>query len=151
MSAEQSTVAVGYIRVASGSLSKRERSVYLQRKDILGHAKMHNVQVVRFFADHECIADTAYCQGLSDALAFIASGKATALMVASLDRLTPSTDDLCRFAKQQRVGQDGPALISVKEQLDTRIAKGRLMLGAIEAVHRAELAVRNLGDGHAES
>lgn len=88
MSAERSTVAVGYIRVASGSSRKRERSVYLQRKAILEHAKMNNVRVVRFFADHECIADIELCQGLSDALACITSGKAAGLVVASLVRPT---------------------------------------------------------------
>ena len=143
MSAERSTVAVGYIRVASGSSRKRERSVYLQRKAILEHAKMHGMRVVRFFADHECVADIELCQGLSDALAYIASGKAEGLMVASMDRITSSTTDFCRFAELHRFGQDGPALISAREQLDTRAAQGRLMLGTLLAVARAELNALN--------
>jgi DNA invertase Pin-like site-specific DNA recombinase len=112
---------------------------------------MSNVQIVRFFAGHECIADITLCQGLSDALAYIASGKAEALMVASLDQLTPSPEDLCRFAKLHKIGQGGPKLISIREQLDTRKAQGRLMLGVIEAVTRAELSERDLGGGHAEN
>jgi DNA invertase Pin-like site-specific DNA recombinase len=112
---------------------------------------MANVQIVRFFADHECIADITLCQGLSDALAYIASGKSEALMVASLDRLTPSTDELCHFAKMHKLGQGGPELISIREQLDTRTATGRLMLGAIEAVTRAELSARDSGEEHAQN
>ena len=143
MSAEHSTKAVGYIRVASGSSRKRERSVYLQRKAILEHAKIHNVRVVQFFADHECIADIELCQGLCDALAYVAGGKAAGLIVASMDRLTSSTVDFCRFAELHKFGKDGPALISVREKLDTRTAQGRLMLGALLAVARAELTALN--------
>ncbi|PSM30502.1 hypothetical protein BVG81_010205 [Haliangium sp. UPWRP_2] len=88
MSAEQTTKAVGYIRVASGSQRKRERSVNIQRQEILGFAKLNRVQIVRFFSDHSCIEDIALRQGLIDAIAFINSGKAQILAVARLDRLT---------------------------------------------------------------
>lgn len=104
---------------------------------------MSGVRVVRFFSDHECIADIELCQGLSDSLAYIASGKAAGLMAASLDRFTSSTADFCRFAELHKFGKDGPALISIREQLDTRTAQGRLMLGAILAVARTELASLN--------
>jgi DNA invertase Pin-like site-specific DNA recombinase len=73
----------------------------------------------------------------------ISSGKAAGLMVASLDRISSSTNDFFRFAELHRFGQDGPALIPVREQLDTRTAQGCLMLGTIMAVARTELATLN--------
>ena len=82
MSAEQTTKAVGYIRVASGSQRRRERSIYIQRQEILGYARLHAIRIGRFFADHDCVEDIELRQGLSDAMAYIASGKASVLVVA---------------------------------------------------------------------
>ncbi|PSM31412.1 recombinase family protein [Haliangium sp. UPWRP_2] len=138
MSAEQLTKTVGYIRVASGSARKREGSVYIQRKAILEYAKISGMQVVRFFADHECIADITQRQGLSDALAYIACGKAQALAVASLDRLSSSVRTIVGFVSQHRFLAGGPALVSVKEGLDTRPDEGRAALGVMAALTRWE-------------
>lgn len=138
MSAEKITKTVGYIRVASGSERKRERSIYIQRKAILEYAKISGMQVVRFFADHECIADIAQRQGLSDALAYISCGKAQALAVASLDRLSSSVRTIARFVEHHRFLAGGPVLVSIKEGLDTRTDEGRVTLGVMAAVTRWE-------------
>ncbi len=66
-------------------------SVYLQRQAIFGYAKMTDIKIVRFFADHACVLEIEMCQGLSDALEYIVRGKASALMVAGLTRLTISS------------------------------------------------------------
>lgn len=134
MSAEQSTVAVGYIRVASGSERKRERSVYLQRQAILAYAKLSNIQVIRFFSDHVCVTEIAARQGLTDTLGYIARGKASALIVSALGVLSDSVSELLSFVELNRFLAHGPGLIAVREQLDTRTAAGRLMLGAVQAV-----------------
>ena len=139
MSAEKITKTVGYIRVASGSSRKREGSIYIQRKAILEYAKINGMQVVRFFADHECIADIGQRQGLSDALAYITCGKAQAVAVASLDRLSASVRAIARFVKQHSFLAGGPVLVSIKERLDTRTDEGRVALGVIAAVTRWEL------------
>lgn len=145
MSAEQIIKTVGYIRVASGSERKREGSIYIQRKTILEYAKISGMQVVMFFADHECIADIAQRQGLSDALAYIACGKAQALAVASLDRLSSSVRTIARFVEQHRFLAGGPVLVAVKEGLDTRTDEGRVALGVMAAVTRWELETQRGG------
>ncbi len=66
-------------------------------------------------------------------MAYIASGKASVLIVADLARLTRSAEDFLRFIEQQRFLTDGPGLISVHECLDTRIPEGRARLGMIHA------------------
>lgn len=138
MSAEHKTTAVGYIRVATGSARKREASTYLQRQAILGYAKINDIRIVRFFADHACISDINVRQGLNDAMECIARGKAGALAVADLTRLTRSVEDLLRFIALHRFLNDGPALISVNERLDTRTPDGRVMLGAVDILARWE-------------
>jgi DNA invertase Pin-like site-specific DNA recombinase len=138
MSAEQNTKAVGYVCVESGSQRKREESVYIQRKEILGYAKLNGVQVVRFFSDHSCIEDIALRQGLSDAIAFITSGKAQILAVARLDRLSSSAEDLVRFTEQHRFFDAEPSLVSVTERIDTRKAEGRFAIGVMRSVTHGE-------------
>jgi DNA invertase Pin-like site-specific DNA recombinase len=145
MSAEQTTKAVGYVCVGSGSQRKREESVYIQRKEILGYAKLHRVQIVRFFSDHSCIEDIALRQGLSDAIAFIASGKAQILAVTRLDRLSSSAEDLVRFAEQHRFFDAGPLLISVTERIDTRKMDGRVALGVLRSVTNRESEAQGQG------
>lgn len=73
-------------------------------------------------------------QGLSDAMDYIASGKAGALVVADLTLLTQSIEDLLRFIEEQRFLKDGPSLISVRERLDTRTAKGGTTLSAVDVI-----------------
>ena len=138
MGAEVSTVAVGYVRVATGSARKREASVYLQRQAILRYAQIHGIRIARFFADHDCVADIAIRQGLSDAMEYIARGKASILMIADLTRLTRFMDDFLCFIHRQEVLKDGPLLISVHERLDTRTAEGRVMLGTIHTLTQWE-------------
>lgn len=128
MSAEGNTVAVGYIRVESGTQQRREENIYLQRQAILRYAKMTDTRIVRFFADHACIAALTMRQGLSDAMEYIAKGKAGALVVADLKRLTNSVEDLFTFVARYRILKDGPALIAVGERVDTRTAEGRFLL-----------------------
>ena len=138
MGAEVSIVAVGYVRVATGSARKREASVYLQRQAILRYSQIHGIRIARFFADHDCIADIAVRQGLNDAMAHIAKGKASVLMIAELTRLTRFMDDFLCFIQQQEILKDGPSLISVQERLDTRTVEGRVMLGTIHTLTQWE-------------
>ena len=145
MSAEQTTKAVGYIRVASGSQRRRERSIYIQRQEILGYARLHAIRIGRFFADHDCVEDIELRQGLSDAMAFAAKGKAQAVVVAGLDRLSSSVEEVVRFTERHRLLIDGPALVSVRDRLDTRTAEGRLALAVTRTVTRWEQEAHGRG------
>jgi len=138
MSADRNTVAVGYVRVATGSARKREESVSLQRQPILRYAQNNGIRIGRFFADHDCVSDIGMRQGLNDAMAYIAKGKASVLMIAELTRLTRFMDDFLCFIQRQEALKDGPSLISVHERLDTRTAEGRVMLGTIHTLTQWE-------------
>lgn len=138
MGAEQTTAAVGYVRVATDSQLQWESGVYLQRQAIFRYAQSNRIRIARFFSDHNCVADIAERQGLSDAMEYRAKGKATALVVADLMRLTRSVEQLLRFVDGQRLLKDGPTLISVHERLDTRTAEGRLLLETVNTLAAEE-------------
>ena len=144
MSAEQTTKAVGYVRVASGSQRKREGSIYIQRQEILRYARLHSIRIVRFFADHDCVEDIELRQGLSDAMVFAKKGKAQAIVVARLACLSSSVEEVVRFAERHHVLADGPALVSVRDRLDTRTAEGRLALAVTKTVTRWEQEAHGL-------
>ena len=74
--------------------------------------------------------------GLQRLLALINAGKAQAVIVAKLDRLTRSVKDLCRLLElfEKRTA----ALISVAESLDTGSAAGRLVITIMGAVSQWE-------------
>ncbi len=78
-------------------------------------------------------------------MAYIASGKASAIVVADVTRLTRNVEDFARFVEQRRILIDGPALISVQERIDTRTPEGRLMLGTIHTLAHWESS--ELGSG----
>lgn len=132
MGAELSTVAVGYVRVATGSARKREESVYLQRQAILRYAQNNGIRIARFFADHDCVEDIAIRQGLSDAMEYIAKGRASMLMVADITRLSRSMEDCMAFIDRQQFLRDGLGLILVRERIDTRTDTGRLLLRTMQ-------------------
>ena len=132
MSADRNTVAVGYVRVATGSARKREASVYLQRQAILRYAQIHGIRIARFFADHDCVADITIRQGLSDAMEYIAKGKACMLMVVDITRLSRSMEDCMAFIDRQQFLRDGLGLILVQERIDTRTETGRLLLRTMQ-------------------
>ncbi|MBL9044491.1 MAG: recombinase family protein [Myxococcales bacterium] len=145
MSAERITLAVGYLRVEGGSQRQREGNIYIQRQAIFRYAKINGIRIARFFADHACISDITMRQGLSDAMEWLAAGKASALVLASLPQLTDSDEDLRRFVAQHRLLADGPALLTVAEGLDTRTADGRLRLAAAQICIHGELGGLTLG------
>ena len=134
MAARQTTAAAAYVRVATGSARAREGSIRIQRQAIARYATLHSLGIARWFSDHDCIADIDAQQGLHDAMQFIASGKAQALIVADLSRITRSHSDFVKFIERFRFLDGDLALISVRDKLDTRTPEGRAMLGMLHTL-----------------
>lgn len=70
----------------------------------------------------------------------IIAGKADALLVTKLDRLTRSVSDLGRLIEAY-FSAHGAELMSVSEQIDTRSANGRLTLNVLMSVSQWEREV----------
>lgn len=128
------TRTIAYLRVSTEKQSTEGVSLEAQRKQVEAYASLYGLDLVAIVVETGSAASLDR-PGLAGALADIAAGKADALLVTKLDRLTRSVKDLghlieSTFAKA--------ALMSVSEQIDTRTAGGRLVLNVLASVSQWE-------------
>ena len=130
------TLAVGYIRVSTDKQADNGVSLAAQRCKIEAYASLYDLEIVEVIQDAGGSAKTLQRDGLQRALALLDAGKADALIVAKLDRLTRSTRDLGTLL--DRYFSKRCDLLSVSEQVDTRSAGGRLVLNVLMSVAQWE-------------
>lgn len=112
-------------------------SLEAQRAKLAAYAALYDLELVEVIVDAGASAKTLERPGLQRALAMLRKGKAAALLVAKLDRLTRSVEDLGELIRI--VFAPGKAdLLSVGEQIDTRTAAGRLVLNVLGSVAQWE-------------
>src|SRR3974377_1367514 len=121
------TPTVAYLRVSTDKQADRGIRLDAQRAKAEAYAALYDLQLVEVVVDAGASAKTLDRPGLQRALAMLREGKATALLVAKLDRLTRSVVHLGMLLEDYFA--DGKlALLSVGEQIDTRSAAGPLGL-----------------------
>lgn len=129
--------AIGYIRVSTDEQAIAGVSLNAQKERILAYAQLYNIQIETVFMDDGYSASSLRRPGLKEALACLEDGRADAIIVAKLDRLTRSLRDLIDLT--ERYFKSGEAaLMSVAEQLDQRTASGRLVMNILAAVAQWE-------------
>lgn len=131
------TKAVAYIRVSLDKQAEHGVSLDAQRQKIEAYCQLYDVEVVEVIVDAGLSAKTLAREGLQNALAMLRSGKAGAIVVAKLDRLTRSVRDLGELVDTY-FAAGKHALLSVGEQIDTRSAAGRLVLNVLASVAQWE-------------
>ena len=131
------TRTVAYIRVSTAKQAEEGFSLDAQRAKLDLYAQLHELDVVDVVVDAGASAKSLDRAGLRKALGMLRSGKADALLVVKLDRLTRSVRDLGCLVEDY-FGTDGAALLSVSEQIDTRTAGGRLVLNVLASVSQWE-------------
>jgi site-specific DNA recombinase len=130
------TRAIAYLRVSTDKQADHGVSLAAQRCKVEAYASLYDLEIVEVIEDAGGSAKTLKRDGLQRALALLDAGKADALIVAKLDRLTRSTRDLGTLLDgyfSQRFD-----LLSVGEQVDTRSAGGRLVLNVLMSVAQWE-------------
>jgi DNA invertase Pin-like site-specific DNA recombinase len=132
------TKAVAYLRVSTDKQADTGVSLDAQRAKVQLYAELYDLELVEVVVDAGASAKTLERDGLQRALAMLDNGKADALLVAKLDRLTRSVRDLGALLDGWFGRKDGPALLSVQEQVDTRTAGGRLVLNVLMSVAQWE-------------
>lgn len=132
-----STRAVAYIRVSTTKQADEGVSLEAQRAKVIAYAALYDVTLVEVIVDAGVSAKTLDRPGLAKALGMIRSGKADALLVVKLDRLTRSVRDLGDLVTDY-FASGRAALLSVGEQIDTRSAGGRLVLNVLASVSQWE-------------
>lgn len=132
-----STRAVAYMRVSTTKQADEGVSLEAQRAKVIAYAALYDVTLVEIIVDAGVSAKTLERPGLAKALGVIRSGKADALLVVKLDRLTRSVRDLGQLVADY-FASGRAALLSVSEQIDTRSAGGRLVLNVLASVSQWE-------------
>lgn len=130
--------AVAYIRVSRNRQADRGMGIKAQEALLRAHALAHGLDIVSSGVDDGASAKSMNRPALGFALAMLRSGDADVLLVAKLDRLTRSTRGLGQLVEEYFADPDGPALLSVAEDIDTRSAEGRHILSVVGTLSRWE-------------
>lgn len=135
------TKVVGYIRVSTDEQAREGVSLEAQQKKIEAYCDLYDLELIAIHRDAGISGKSLKKRpALADALGCIASGPASGLVVAKLDRLTRSVRDLdtlitTYFGERAKYGA---SLFSVTDQVDTRSASGRLILNVLMSVAQWE-------------
>ena len=131
------TRAIAYVRVSTDKQADAGQSLEAQQAKVAAYASLYDLELVEVVVDAGASAKTLDRPGLTRALAMLKSGKADALVVVKLDRLTRSVRDLGALVETY-FASGKAALLSVSEQIDTRSAGGRLVLNVLASVSQWE-------------
>lgn len=136
---------VGYVRVSTEEQARSGLSLDAQRVTLTHHAAALGCELVEVFEDAGVSGGLAPHKrpGLAAALDAVSTGRAGGLLVLNLSRLSRSTRDT--LALVERSEREGWRLASVREQLDTGTAAGRMvitMLAALSQMEREQVAER---------
>ena len=132
------TRTAAYIRVSTDKQAEHGVSLDAQRAKVEAYASLYDLDLVAVLVDAGVSAKSLDRPALAEALSMLDRGDADALLVVKLDRLTRSVKDLGTLVERYFSRQDGPALLSVSEQIDTRSAAGRLVLNVLASVAQWE-------------
>lgn len=132
------TRTVAYVRVSTEKQADHGVSLEAQQAKIRAYSELYGLELVEIVVDAGLSAKTLERPGLGRVLGMLKAGEAEALLVVKLDRLTRSVRDLGQLVADYFAAPNGPALLSVSEQVDTRTAGGRLVLNVLGAVSQWE-------------
>ena len=131
------TKTIAYLRVSTDKQADKGISLEAQQDKAHAYASLYDLDLVEVIIDAGESAKTLQRPGLQRALLMLKTGKADALLVVKLDRLTRSVVDLGKLIETD-FAPGKAALLSVSEQIDTRSAAGRLVLNILASVSQWE-------------
>ena len=118
--------AVSYSRVSTSDQAETGSSLAAQQAKIEQYAALYDIEIVAHEVDAGESSATLVRPALQRAFSTLRSGRATALIVVAMDRLTRSVADTQVIVKMFSGGRY--TLLSVTEHLDTSTAMGRGMI-----------------------
>jgi site-specific DNA recombinase len=127
--------AVGYIRVSTDKQEEHGLSVEAQQAKLTAYAQLYELAVVAVEVEGAS-AKSLDRPGLQRALDHLTGGRADALLVVKLDRVTRSVRDLGTLIEGYFSRRW--SLLSVGEHIDTRTAAGRMVLHILASVSQWE-------------
>jgi len=127
---------IGYTRVSTSKQADDGDSLDVQRNKLECYCELHDHELVDVYEDAGASAKDMAREGLQSALDAVEAGKADALVVYKLDRLTRNTEDLCGLIR--RFDSQDINFKSVAESLDTSTAAGRMVVKILGVVSEWE-------------
>ncbi len=127
---------VGYVRVSTEGQADGGVSLPAQVARLSAYAAAMDLELVEIVSDPGVSARTLKRPGLARALGMLDAGRAEALLVTKLDRLTRSVRDLGDLVERYFASRF--SLLSVSDSIDTRTAAGRLVLNVLMSVAQWE-------------
>jgi DNA invertase Pin-like site-specific DNA recombinase len=132
------TKVIGYMRVSTNQQVEGGLSLESQRQKLEAYAALYDLELVSVEIDAGVSAKSLNRPGLSSALASLEAGKAQALLIVKLDRLTRSVPDLGILIDDYFSPAKPFELMSVNDHIDTRTASGRMILNILATVSQWE-------------
>ena len=130
--------AIGYVRVSTDQQAQEGVSLQAQETRIRAHCVSQELELIDLIIDDGYSAKSLERPGIKRALGLLGAGKADAIVVVKLDRLTRSVKDLGVLLDGYfREGQPY-SLLSVSDSIDTRSAGGKLLLNVLMSVAQWE-------------
>lgn len=136
--------AIAYVRVSTEDQAREGVSLENQIEKVKAYATVKDLGLIEIIKDAGRSGKDLEREGMEKALNILKSGKADALIIYKLDRLTRSTKDLLNLVYDLFIPND-IALHSISENLDTTTANGRFfltMLGGIATWERETISER---------
>jgi site-specific DNA recombinase len=130
------TRVVGYARVSTDRQADKGVSLESQREKIAAYAALYDLELVDIVVE-SASAKSLDREGLQLALSSLREGRADALLVVKLDRLTRSVRDLGSLVEGYFIGGKSD-LLSVTDHIDTRTASGRMVLNVLVTMFQWE-------------
>lgn len=130
-----STNVVGYTRVSTDHQANDGLSLEAQRSKIKAYSEAMGLTLVDIIEDAGQSAKSLNRPGLQKALSLLKEGKANAILVTKLDRLTRSVADLGNLIEDYF---NSYSLLAISDLIDTRTASGRLILNLLTSVSQWE-------------
>jgi site-specific DNA recombinase len=123
--------ADGYIRVSrrAGREGESFISPEVQRKKIESWAKLHDVEIVRFWEEIDQSGAKLERPMFQEALARCEAGETGGIVVARLDRFARSAVDA--LSSIRRLNDAGARLVSVEDNFDGSTPMGRFAIGIL--------------------
>lgn len=138
MAKSQQIRAIGYVRVSTDIQAQEGVSLDAQKLRIQAHCTAMDIKLVDIIADAGESAKSLDRPGIQAALKMLRQGKADALIVMKLDRLTRSVKDLGHLCETYFGDGKAWSLLSVSDSIDTRSASGKLILNVLTSVAQWE-------------
>ena len=129
--------AIGYVRVSTEDQATEGVSLAQQERQLKAYCRAKGWPLVEVCRDEGVSAKTLERPGLQAALAALGEGKANALVVTKLDRLSRSVRDILGLV-EERFAHNGCNLVSIGENLDATNAMGKFVLTIMAGLAQME-------------